>query len=81
VFERPYALDLARTPNRHVAFGYGPHRCLGNNLARLMLRQSFEELFTIVETFEIAGEPEHLLSNEIAGLVSLPLRLTLAPGR
>lgn len=78
VFERPYVLDLGRTPNRHVTFGYGPHRCLGNNLARLMLRQSFEELFTIVESFEIAGEPAHLVSNEIAGLVSLPLRLTLA---
>jgi cytochrome P450 len=81
VFERPYALDLARTPNRHVTFGYGPHRCLGNNLARLMLRQSFEELFSIVGSFEIAGETEHLISNEIAGLVSLPLRLTLTPGR
>jgi cytochrome P450 len=78
VFEQPYALDLGRTPNRHVTFGYGPHRCLGNNLARLMLRQSFEELFTIAESFEVAGEPEHLISNEIAGLVSLPLRLRLA---
>lgn len=79
VFAQPYALDLVRAPNRHVTFGNGPHRCLGNNLARLMLRLSFEELFSVIESFEIAGEPEHLISNEIAGLVSLPLRLTLNP--
>jgi cytochrome P450 len=80
VFERPYTLDLRRAPNRHLAFGIGPHRCLGSHLARLMLRQAFEELMTSVESFELAGTPSHLVSNEIAGVVSLPLRLRLRPG-
>lgn len=77
VFERPYMLDLERSPNRHVAFGNGPHRCIGNNLARLMIQESFEELTAIIESFELAGPPRHLVSNEIAGVVSLPLRLKL----
>jgi hypothetical protein len=37
-FERPELFDLDRKPNRHIAFGAGPHRCLGSNLARLNLR-------------------------------------------
>lgn len=76
-FEQPYTLDLRRTPNRHVAFGAGPHRCLGSHLARLMLRESYLELMSGIESFEIAGEPSHLVSNEIAGLVRVPMRITL----
>lgn len=78
-FERPYELDFGRTPNRHVAFGSGPHTCLGSHLARLMLRHSFEELIASIESFELAGAPVHLVSNEIAGVVSLPLRIKLRP--
>lgn len=77
VFDQPYLLDFGRSPNRHVAFGYGPHRCLGNNLARLMLQESFEQLTADIESFELAGAPRHLASNEIAGVVSLPLRVKL----
>jgi cytochrome P450 len=80
VFERPYTIDLRRAPNRHVVFGVGPHRCLGTHLARLMLRESFAELMARIEAFELAGEPSHLVSNEIAGVVSLPLRVRLRPG-
>lgn len=79
VFAQPYTLDLGRSPNRHVAFGNGPHRCVGATLARLVLRESFEELFTTIDSFEIAGTPSHLVSNEIAGLVTLPLRVNLNP--
>jgi cytochrome P450 len=74
-FERPYDIDFERTPNRHVAFGAGPHTCLGSHIARLMLRVSFEELSASIETFELADAPVHLASNEIAGVVSLPLRI------
>ena len=75
VFDRPYTLDFRRSPNRHITFGYGPHRCLGSHLARHMLQESFEQLAADVESFELAGPPRHLSSNEIAGVVSLPLRL------
>lgn len=74
-FERPYELDFSRTPNRHVAFGSGPHLCLGSHLARLMLQNSFDELVAGIESFELAGAPVHLVSTEIAGVVSLPLRI------
>ncbi len=80
-FERPYDLDFKRTQNRHIAFGAGPHTCLGSHLARLMLRTSFEELTTSIETFELADAPLHLASNEIAGVVSLPLRIKPRAGR
>jgi cytochrome P450 len=77
IFDRPYALDFRRSPNHHIAFGCGAHRCLGNNLARLMLQESFDQLIADIESFEIAGAPSHLASNEIAGVVSLPLRIKL----
>lgn len=70
-FERPYGLDFERTPNRHIVFGAGPHTCLGRHLAQLMLRSSFTELCATIESFELAEEPVHLASNEIAGVVSL----------
>jgi cytochrome P450 len=41
VFDRPEALDVARTPNSHVSFGAGTHFCLGAALARLELQTSF----------------------------------------
>ncbi|MFD8813370.1 cytochrome P450 [Streptomyces sp. NPDC059627] len=78
-FERPYVLDFERTPNHHIVFGAGPHTCLGSHLARLMLRTSFAELCAAIESFELADEPVHLASNEIAGVVSLPLRTRFRP--
>jgi cytochrome P450 len=69
-----------RSPNHHVTFGYGAHRCLGSNLARQMLVESFRQLTTRIEAFELAGPPCHLASNEIAGVVSLPLRIRFRPG-
>lgn len=76
-FTRPYELDFTRDPNRHIAFGVGPHICLGRNLARLMLWHSFDQLIGSIESFELADEPVHLASNEIAGVVSLPVRTKL----
>lgn len=77
-FAQPYELDFGRVPNRHVTFGAGPHICLGRNLGRLMLRLSFEQLCAAIESFELADAPVHLASNEIAGVVSLPVRMKLA---
>lgn len=77
-FARAYELDFGRVPNRHITFGAGAHICLGRNLARLMLRHSFEQLTAAIESFELAEAPVHLASNEIAGVVSLPVRMKLA---
>jgi cytochrome P450 len=77
VFEEPFAFRLDRSPNRHMTFGTGPHLCLGTHIARLMLQVAFEELIAAIDSFELAGEPSHLASNEFAGVVSLPLRVKL----
>jgi cytochrome P450 len=76
-FTRAYELDFGRVPNRHISFGAGPHICLGRNLASLMLWHSFEQLIASIESFELADVPVHLASNEIAGVVSLPVRTKL----
>jgi cytochrome P450 len=75
IFRTPDALDLTRKPNRHIAFGSGAHQCIGADMARLMLTESFAGLMRYVECFELAGEVRHLASNEIAGIVNLPLSI------
>ncbi|MEU4116943.1 cytochrome P450 [Kitasatospora sp. NPDC028055] len=80
VFDDPYRFDLARTPNRHVAFGFGPHYCVGAPLARIALGEFFTEVTELVERFEPAGPVEHLASNFIAGIKHLPVTARLRPG-
>ena len=43
-FACPASFDIDRATNRHLAFGAGPHRCAGSNLARMNLRIALEEL-------------------------------------
>lgn len=74
VFEQPFRFDVTRKPGRHLAFGYGPHVCLGQHLAKLELRIFFEELLSRVEGFELAGEPAWVRSNFVGGLKRLPIR-------
>ncbi|MFF0487668.1 cytochrome P450 [Nocardia sp. NPDC004068] len=79
VFAEPYRFDLSRNPNQHVAFGYGPHYCIGAPLARIALRLLFDEITAAVEEFEIAGPIEHLASTFTAGIKRLPVRAKLFP--
>ena len=77
-FADPSRVDLARTPNRHLAFGQGgPHLCLGMWLARLEVRVLFQELARRVRRIELAGEPKFLRSNFIGGIKALPVHVTL----
>ncbi|HEX4012185.1 MAG TPA: cytochrome P450 [Solirubrobacteraceae bacterium] len=55
VFADPDRVDLARAPNRHVAFGYGIHRCIGAHLARTELCVAVEELLARTTRFELVG--------------------------
>ncbi|MFD9187421.1 cytochrome P450 [Streptomyces phaeochromogenes] len=73
VFPDPYTFDVRRNAQRHLAFGVGPHFCLGHALVRITLEEFFQELFAQFEHFEPAGEPVHLQSNFIAGIKHLPL--------
>lgn len=74
VFEDPFHFDVTRTPNPHVAFGWGVHRCLGANLARLEIRVMLEELLARWDAIEIAGPPEWTRDNRLFGLKHLPVR-------
>ncbi|WAP57768.1 cytochrome P450 [Streptomyces sp. S465] len=76
VFPDPYTFDIRRNAKRHLAFGIGPHFCVGHAVARLTLQEFFTELFDQFEKFEQVGEAEHLHSNFIAGVKHLPLVAT-----
>jgi cholest-4-en-3-one 26-monooxygenase len=73
-FSAPTVFDPTRTPNDHVGFGAGgPHYCIGAQLARLDIRLMMSELFRRVRSFEPAGDPVRLRSNQFAGYVSYPV--------
>ncbi|MFD6751311.1 cytochrome P450, partial [Streptomyces anthocyanicus] len=79
-FPDPHTFDITR-PNakRQVAFGFGPHFCIGAPLARLTLRVFFEELLDRFASLDLAGEPEHLRSYFIAGMTHLPIAAQKRP--
>ena len=72
-FPDPFRFDPERDPNDHMAFGQGPHLCLGAAFARLQMRAFFTE-FVKLPPAELAGEPRRLVSNFINGITRLPLR-------
>ena len=79
VFDDPFRFDVARTPNEHVAFGFGPHFCLGASLARLEIAVMLDELLDRLPDLAIAdpeAEPELRPANFVSGLESLPVRFT-----
>jgi cytochrome P450 len=70
--------DLARHPNRHIAFGGGGvHYCLGTHLARSMLTSLFRELYRQIPGF-VAGEPKPMNTNFMRGVLSLPFEPNVA---
>jgi cytochrome P450 len=75
VFAEPHRLDLTRDPNPHLAFGFGPHFCLGSRLAKLQFATMMRELVTRFPNLQLAGEPSHLRSNFINGVLKLPVSL------
>ncbi|QQQ79997.1 cytochrome P450 [Saccharothrix sp. 6-C] len=65
--------DLRRKPNKHLAFGIGPHYCVGHSVARVTLRILFDELLGRYQDFEAAGTPERLVSNFVSGYKHVPI--------
>jgi cytochrome P450 len=78
VFEDPEAFRPERKPNRHLAFGYGAHLCLGQHLAKLEMRIFFEELIANLEEIAFDGEPRNTQSLFVNGPKSLPVRFRTA---
>lgn len=73
VFPMPDTFDPARQPNRHLAFGYGPHFCVGAQLGRIELRILLEALRASVGEMTLASEPSRVYSNFLFGYSALPV--------
>jgi cytochrome P450 len=73
VFDDPFRFDLRRRPNKHLAFGAGPHYCVGHTVARVTLRELFAELFARFTEFRAAGPPQRLRSNFVSGYKHVPI--------
>ena len=76
VFTDPFAFDIGRDPNPHIAFGGGgPHFCLGAHLARLEMKVMFEELVDRLPRIELIGDVRRLRSNFINGIKEMPVKV------
>jgi cytochrome P450 len=72
-FTDPDTFRITRTPNRHVTYGMGIHRCIGATLAHAELSALFTRLAPVLPRLRPAGEARVLRSNFILGLTALPI--------
>ena len=76
MFEDPDAFRVDRkNARRHLSFGAGVHRCVGDRLAELQLRILWEEVLRSDMQIEVAGAPTRIYSNFIRGFSALPVRI------
>jgi cytochrome P450 len=75
MFPLPDSFDIARNPNRHLAFGAGPHQCAGMNLARLEARIAIGRFVARFPEFELAGEPLRSRRARFRGFIKLPVKV------
>ncbi|MFC9691661.1 cytochrome P450 [Kribbella sp. NPDC056951] len=76
VFDNPDELDVTRDGAAHVAFGFGPHQCLGQQLARVELQEVFSRLYTRIPTLRLAVPFEEIQFKDntlVYGVQSLPV--------
>jgi cytochrome P450 len=73
VFDEPRRFTLSRSPNKHLAFGHGPHYCVGAFLARAELQALLTALAAGVARMELRGTPHRIYSNFLNGYESLPV--------
>lgn len=76
VFPDAASFRIDRSPNPHIAFGRGPHFCMGHHLARMEMRALFTALLRRTKHIELAGRPQRAQSTFITGIISLPIRCT-----
>ena len=60
---------------RHLSFGFGIHRCVGNRLAEMQLKIVWEEILKRFLDIEVLGEPKRVLSSFVKGYETLPVRI------
>jgi cytochrome P450 family 142 subfamily A polypeptide 1 len=76
VFDNPDTFDVTRSPNQHIAFGFGPHFCLGSSLARLEIRTALEVLSRRAPELRLVDAdmtPDYTASAFVRGIKSLPV--------
>jgi cytochrome P450 family 142 subfamily A polypeptide 1 len=79
VFENPDRFDITRNPNPHIAFGFGAHFCLGNQLARLELKVMVERVLARLPDLHLAVDRASLPrrpANFISGIEEMPVEFT-----
>jgi cytochrome P450 len=77
MFEDPFTFRSDRKPNRHLAFGYGAHLCLGQYLAKMEMRILFEELLPRLKSIVLDGEVKMTQATFVSGPIKLPIRFEL----
>lgn len=76
-FEDPNTLDITRSPNRHLSFGAGIHRCLGSHLGRIELNIALEELHRRIPDYRLVDDdPPVFHSTQVRGCVRMPIAFT-----
>ncbi|MDF8334314.1 cytochrome P450 [Novosphingobium cyanobacteriorum] len=78
VFPDAQTFRIDRTPNNHLAFGYGPHQCLGQFLAKMEIEAFFRALVRRVDRIEADGAPAYTQATFVTGLRGLPVRCSFA---
>ncbi|MFC3070874.1 cytochrome P450 [Phenylobacterium soli] len=74
VIERPNDYWIERpNPRRHISFGFGIHRCVGNRLAELQLKIIWEEILKRFPRIEVVGQPKRIYSSFVHGYEHLPV--------
>ena len=80
LFEKPEVFNIERQPNRHLAFGTGPHQCLGLLLARMEMRIFFQQMIPRIEEIALVEPPERIRASFVHGIKHLRIRYRLRPG-
>jgi cytochrome P450 len=77
VFDDPFCFNIDRNPNRHLAFGFGDHVCIGQHLARLEMRLFWEELIPRLRSVTAAGDLKISESEFVSGPKSVPITFAM----
>jgi cytochrome P450 len=81
IFENPETVDVARSPNRHIAFGAGRHRCIGSNIARVMFEEMMDQVLNRIPDYRIdySQAKRYTSVGTINGWINMPISFPPGP--